>query len=149
MNWAAVFWLVLLVVFLAAEAATVTLTCLWFAAGSLAAMVVSMTGGGIGFQTAVFLVVSAALLTALRPLVRKYVTPKVTRTNVDSVIGATGLVTAAISNVEAKGQVRLGAMEWSARSSSGEPIEVGTLIRVDRVEGVKVFVTVAEVPEKV
>ena len=149
MNWAAVFWLVLLVVFLAAEAATVTLTCLWFAAGSLAAMVVSMTGGGIGFQTAVFLVVSAALLTALRPLVRKYVTPKVTRTNVDSVIAATGLVTAAISNVEAKGQVRLGAMEWSARSSSGEPIEVGTLIRVDRVEGVKVFVTVAEVPEKV
>ena len=149
MNWAAIFWLVLLVIFLATEAATVTVTSLWFAAGALAAMIVSMTGGGIGFQTAVFLVVSAILLTALRPLVRKYLTPKVTATNVDSVIGSTGLVTAPICNVEAKGQVKLSGMEWSARSSSGEPIEACSLIRVERVEGVKVFVTPVEVPEKV
>ena len=149
MNWAAIVWLVLLVVFLAAEAATVTVTCLWFAAGALAAMIVSMLGGGIGIQTAVFLVVSAILLTALRPLVRKFLTPKVTRTNVDSIIGTQGLVTTPICNVEAKGQVKLNGMDWTARSTSGAPIEAGTLIRVDRVEGVKVFVSPAEVPETV
>ena len=149
MNWAAILWLILMVLFLAAEAATVTVTCLWFAAGALAAMIVSLLGGGIGFQTAVFLVVSAALLTALRPLVRKHFTPRLTKTNVDSVIGTTGLVTAAISNVEAKGQVKLGAMYWTARSTSGEPIAEGTLVRADRIEGVKVFVTPAEVPSEV
>ena len=83
------------------------------------------------------------------PIARKYFTPKLTKTNVDSVIGAKGLVTGAIDNVKAQGQVKLGAMEWTARSSSGEPIAEGTLIRVDKVEGVKVFVTPVKVLEKV
>ena len=96
-----------------------------------------------------FLVVSTVLLLALRPLVRKYVTPKVIRTNVDSVIGSRGIVTAPIHNVEARGQVKLNGMDWTARSTSGDPIEAGTLVRVDRVEGVKVFVSPAEVPETV
>ena len=42
MNWTAVIWLVLLVIFLAAEASTVTLISLWFAAGALAALLVWM-----------------------------------------------------------------------------------------------------------
>ena len=149
MNWAACIWLILMVVFLAAEASTVTLVSLWFAAGALAAMVVSLTGGGIGFQVAAFLTVSVVLLTALRPLLRKYITPKLTKTNIDSVIGATGYVTASINNVTAEGQVKLGAMYWTARSTSGETIPEGTLIRADRIEGVKVFVSPADVPAQV
>ena len=88
-------------------------------------------------------------LLALRPLVKKYVTPKVTATNVDSIVGSTGLVTAAIDNVSASGQVKLGAMEWTARSTSGQPIPVGTLVKVDKIEGVKAFVSPAEVPANV
>lgn len=149
MNWAAILWLFLLAAFLAVEASTVTVVSLWFAAGALVALVVNLMGGGIWFQVSMFLVVSTILLVALRPLVRKYFTPKVTRTNVDSVIGSSGLVTVAIDNVQALGQVKLGAMYWTARSTSGAPIPEGTLIRVDRVEGVKVFVTPAEVPETV
>ena len=149
MNWAAILWLFLLAAFLAVEASTVTVISMWFAAGALVALVVNLMGGGIWFQVSMFLVVSTILLVALRPLVRKYFTPKVTRTNVDSVIGSSGLVTVAIDNVQALGQVKLGAMYWTARSTSGAPIPEGTLIRVDRVEGVKVFVTPAEVPETV
>ena len=144
-----IIWLVLLIVFLIVEAATVVMICLWFAGGALAALIVSLTGGGIGFQTAVFLVVSAVLLTALRPLVRKHFTPRLTKTNVDSIIGTTGLVTVAISNIEAKGQVKLGAMYWTARSTSGESIAEGTHVTIDRVEGVKVFVSPAEIPAKI
>lgn len=149
MNWAAIIWLVLMVVFLVTEASTVTLVSLWFAAGSLAAMIVSLLSGAIWLQVAVFLAVSAILLTALRPLVRKYVTPKLTRTNIDSVIGSTGLVTVAIDNVAAAGQVKLGAMVWTARSTSGETIPEGTLVRVDKIEGVKVLVSPAEVPANI
>ena len=145
MNWEALIWLVLLVVFLLAEASTVTLISLWFAAGSLAAMVVSLLQGPIWLQVAAFLVVSVILLIALRPVLHRYVTPRLTKTNVDSVIGSTGYVTAAIDNASAQGQVKLGAMYWTARSSSGEPIAEGTLIRADRIEGVKVFVSPAEV----
>lgn len=141
MNWAAILWLVLMVAFLAAEASTVTLISLWFAAGALAAMVVSLLGGAVWLQTAVFLAVSVVLLLALRPLVRKFITPKVTKTNVDSVVGSTGLVTAPIDNVSATGQVKLGAMYWTARSTTGDPIDAGVKVTVDRIEGVKVFVT--------
>ena len=149
MNWAAILWLILMVVFLVTEASTVTLVSLWFAAGALAAMILSLFHAAVWLQVTAFVAVSALLLTALRPLVRKFVTPKVTRTNVDSVIGSTGLVTTAINNVSAQGQVKLGAMVWTARSSSGEAIPEGTLVRVDRIEGVKVYVTPIEVSAKV
>ena len=141
MNWAAIIWLLLTVIFLITEASTVTLVSLWFAAGALAAMAAALLGASLWIQIALFLAVSVLLLTALRPLVRKHITPKLTATNIDSVIGSTGLVTAPIDNVTASGQAKLGAMVWTARSTSGKPIPEGTLIRVDRIEGVKVFVS--------
>ena len=149
MNWAAIIWLGLTVVFLIAEAATVTVISLWFAAGAQAAMTIALVGGAIWAQALTFLVVSAAALTALRPLVRKYLTPKLTATNIDSVIGAVGIVTAAIDNIGASGQVKLNGMEWTARSTSGESIKAGTKVRVDKIEGVKVFVSPAEIPANV
>ena len=149
MNMAAIVWLVLMVVFLAAEASTVSMVSLWFAAGALIALLTALAGGPAWLQTLLFLAVSAGLLLALRPLVKKYLSPKLTATNVDSVVGSTGLVTAAIDNVSAVGQVKLGAREWTARSTSGQPIPAGTLVKVDRIEGVKAFVSPAEVPANV
>ena len=119
---------------------------LWFAAGALGAMAMALAGGSTWLQVLTFLVVSAVALTALRPLTRKYLTPKLTATNIDSVIGSVGIVTADIDNIAAAGQVKLNGMEWSARSTSGAPIPAGTKIRVDRIEGVKVFVTPEEIP---
>ena len=150
MNWGfTTIWLVLMVVFLAVEATTVTMVSLWFAAGSLAALVVSLLGGPLWLQILVCLAVSAATLALLRPLVRKYMTPKLTRTNVDSVIGSKGYVTIAVDNLSAEGQVKLGGMYWTARSTSGAPLAEGTLVKVDRIEGVKVFVSEADVPANV
>ena len=149
MNFAAIVWLVLMVVFLAAEASTVSMVSLWFAAGALIALLTALAGGPAWLQTLLFLAVSTGLLLALRPLVKKYLSPKLTATNVDSVVGSTGIGTAAIDNVSAAGQVKLGAMEWTARSTSGQPIPAGTLVKVDRIEGVKAFVSPVEVPANV
>ena len=146
MNWGfTMIWLALTLVFLAVEAATVTMVSLWFAAGSLAALLVALVGGPLWLQILVCLAVSAALLALLRPLVRKFLTPRLTRTNVDSVIGSKGYVTIAIDNEAAVGQVKLGSMVWTARSTSGSAIPEETLVKVDRIEGVKVFVSPAEV----
>lgn len=148
MNWAAMVWLALMVFFIMVEASTVTMVSTWFAIGSLAAMITSLLSGPVWLQVVLFFVVSGALLALLRPVARRHFTPKLTKTNIDSVIGSTGLVTSRIDNVTSSGQVKLGAMEWTARSTSGEPIEAGTQVKVDRIEGVKVFVTPAEVPVK-
>lgn len=149
MKFAAFVWLGLMILFLIAEGATVSLVSLWFAAGAVVAMFAALLGAGAWLQTGLFLVVSGALLLMLRPIVRRYLVPKITPTNVDSLVGSTGLVTEAIDNVTASGQVKLGAMEWTARSTTGENIPQGTLIRVDRIEGVKVYVTPVNVPQKI
>lgn len=142
MNTAAVVWFALMVVFLIAEGVCpFHLISVWFSVGALAAVVVSLLGGAVWLQVTVFLVVSAGLLIALWPISRKLLQPKAIRTNVDALIDSQGYVTADIDNLTATGQVKLGAMEWTARSTTGDPIKAGTLVKVDRIEGVKAFVT--------
>lgn len=143
MYYAALFWLGLMIFFIFVEANTVALMSIWFAAGSLVAAVAAVLGAEIWLQAVLFFAVSAVLLACLRPFVRKFIKPKVVATNVDAIVGSTGYVTAPIDNIAAQGQVKLGAMEWSARSTGGEPIPEKTLVKVDRIEGVKVFVTPA------
>lgn len=146
MNWAAPYtWLALLLVFIIAEAACpIHLVSLWFAMGAVVAMLAAALGAPTWLQITLFTVVSCVLLISLWPLARKYLNPKHTSTNVDSVIGSTGLVIATIDNLEATGQVKLNGIPWSARSTSGDPIPEGARIRVDRIEGVKVFVSAVE-----
>ncbi len=150
MNWAAMIWFCLLLLFLVVEAAcAIHLVSIWFAAGALTAMVVSFLGGPVWLQITLFLMVSGVLVVLMWPFTRKFLNPKLTKTNVDSVVGSEGFVTAAIDNTKATGQVKLGAMEWTARSTAGNSIPEGVLVKVDRIEGVKVFVTPVEVTAKV
>ena len=139
-----IIWLVLMVIFLVAEALTVSMVSLWFAAGAVVALLLSLLHLQVWVQVVLFFVVSGVLLACLRPMVRRHFTPKLTRTNVDAIVGTKGMVTAEIDNVCAAGQVKLGSMEWSARSTDGQIIPVGTMVQVDRIEGVKAYVTPVE-----
>ena len=140
------YWLAAMVLFVLAEAATVRLVSAWFAVGALAAALTALLGAPLWAQVIVFLTVSGALLAMLRPMVRKHLKPKIVPTNTEALIGNVGVVTEDIDNVAARGRVKLGAMSWSARSAGGVPIPQGTRVRVERIEGVKVFVVPAEVP---
>ena len=141
-----ILWLILFVAFLVVEASTVAVVSLWFAVGALAAMVTGLCGGQLWLQVAIFIGVSALLLALLRPIMKKFVTPKMVATNADSLIGTAGIVIEEIDNINAKGRVKLDGMEWSARSTSGENISAGAQVRVDRISGVKVYVTPVEAP---
>jgi len=142
MNPASILWFVLLVVFLVVEAACpVHLVSIWFAASALVAAIISLLGGQLWLQVTAFIVVSVALLISLWPLVKKFIRPKITPTNVDATVGSQGYVTAQVDNLYAQGKVKLNGMEWTARSSDGQTIPQGTLVKVDRIEGVKAFVT--------
>lgn len=134
-------WFALLIVFVAVEAATVNMVSTWFALGSLTALIVALIGGELWLQILVFLTISAVALALLRPLAKKYFTPRITRTNVDALTGKTCMCVSAIDNVAGCGQVKVGDVEWTARSTTGEPISVGEQVKIDRVEGVKVYVT--------
>ena len=128
-----------------AEAATVGLVSIWFAAGAAVAMIVSALNGPIWLQVLVFLAVSIVLLALLRPFVNRVSNPNKQATNADRNIGQQALVIEEINNLEDTGAVKLDGVVWSARSEQGEIIPVGRLIEVKRIAGVKLYV--AEVPK--
>ena len=65
-------------------------------------------------------------------------------TNADSNIGKEAVVTEHIDNLQGSGAVRISGVEWSARSADGSEIEKGAVVRVLRIEGVKVCVERAD-----
>ena len=134
------FWLIIMVLFLAVEAATVGLVCIWFAAGALIALLAAMCGAQLWLQIVLFLVVSAATLYFTRPLVRRYVNSKVEPTNADMVIGKECRVTETVDNIAGTGAVYVDGKTWTARSENDEVIQEGTLVTAKSIDGVKLIV---------
>ena len=116
-----IFWLAALILFGVGEAVTVGLTSIWFALGSLGALIVSSLGFGFWPQFITFVVLSAISMALLRPIARKLLKPNYSATNADRVLGTTGLVTEEINNIAGKGLVNLSGQVWSARSSQQQP----------------------------
>ncbi|WP_130870420.1 NfeD family protein [Intestinimonas massiliensis (ex Afouda et al. 2020)] len=135
-----ILWLVALIALVVLEAATVGLVSLWFALGSLAALITSFFIHNIWVQFGVFLVVSLVSLLVIRPLARRYVTPKQVATNADRAVGAEGVVTQAIDNLKATGQVSVKGAVWTARTEDETVVPVGATVKVLRIEGVKLIV---------
>ena len=134
-------WLVLMIVLAITEAGTLGLTAIWFAFGSLVAMIAAILGANIWVQLILFLVASAVLLYFTRPLARKYFNNKArVKTNADRVVGMHGVVTERIDNEAAAGQVRVAGQVWTARSIDGTVIEAGEGVVVRSIAGVKVMV---------
>ena len=138
------FWLIVMVLFLAVEAVTVGLVCIWFAAGSLIALLAAMCGAQLWLQIVVFLVVSAATLYFTRPLVKRYVNSKVEPTNADMVIGKECRVTETVDNIAGTGAVYVDGKTWTARSENDEVIQAGTLVTAKSIDGVKLIVAAPE-----
>ena len=134
-------WLVLLVIFLAVELATMGLTTIWFAGGALAAFLVSLAGGSLTLQVVVFIAAAVILLIFTRPFAVKYINQNRVKTNADSLIGETAVVTEAIDNLAGAGQVRVNGQIWTARSSEEDrEIPEGTRVRILEISGVKLMV---------
>ncbi|MBP5154004.1 MAG: NfeD family protein [Lachnospiraceae bacterium] len=135
------YWLIALVIFLIVEGFTAGLTTIWFAAGSLLAFIAAVCGLDLVWQAVIFVLSSVILLFATRPLVKKFVNSRTSRTNADSVIGREAVVTETISNLSASGAITLDGMTWTARSVDPEKeIPAGQTVVVREIRGVKCMV---------
>lgn len=135
-----ILWLVLFIVFLVVEVLTVSLTCIWFAVGSLLALILALFNVPIGVQVILFAIVSIVLMIFTKPVLSRKLLSNREKTNYESVIGQNAKVTEQINNIENKGTVMLNGLEWTARSVDDRVIEVGAIVEVVKVEGVKVIV---------
>lgn len=140
-DFSAIFWLVLLILFIVMESVTTSLVSIWFAAGSLAALILAGLKVQFWVQITVFVAVSIVLLLATRPFAKKFLEPKITKTNFDRIIGEICLVEEEINNLNETGSVKIKGTTWTARSSEDKILPVGTTVEIIRIEGVKVFVS--------
>lgn len=138
----AMYWLVLLIVLVVIEIITLGLTTIWFAGGALAAFVLAMLDVSPVIQWAVFCVVSLVLLFGTRPWALKFFNgQKQEKTNVDSLMGKTAVVTAEICNLEGRGEVFVNGLIWTARTEEdSEIIPKDAHVEIIAVEGVKLIV---------
>ena len=134
-------WLGLVAVLLVIEALTVGLTTIWFAGGALAAAIAAWAGVGQIVQWILFIVVSLVLLIFTRPVAVRYMNRGVEKTNVERLIGQKAIVIQKVDNLSQTGQVRVGDVEWMARTRSDDvQIPEKTVAVIKEVQGVKLIV---------
>ena len=139
-TWFAVFWLVLAIVLGVFEAVTVQLVAVWFALGSLAAIVPSLMGGSVWVQFAVFVFVSLLALAATRPFVQTLKSRHV-HTNADSLIGQIGIVVSdCIDPSRGLGRVAIAGQDWAAITEDGSMVQKDEHVLVKGITGVKLIV---------
>lgn len=137
-----VVWLVFAVIMLVVEIVTTGLVTLWFAVGSIVAMIMDLCGAPLVSQIVVMAVVSIVCFILcmiwVRPKLESLRKKNVQKTNADRLIGREGVVTVPLNAVEGKGQVKVDGQIWSAKAA--EDLKEGTKIKVRSIEGVKLVI---------
>lgn len=133
-------WLIVLAVMVVIEIATMGLTTVWFAGGALVAAIAAMFGASLPIQIVLFVVVSIVFILAMRPLAKRYLDKSRTKTNIEEIPGQVAKVSKRIDNFNEQGEVILKGMEWMAREVNNQIVEVGEMVTVKKVSGVKLIV---------
>jgi membrane protein implicated in regulation of membrane protease activity len=135
-----VIWLIVAVAFGVGEIATLSFFLAPFAGGALVAAVVSGAGGPTALSWVAFLVVSVALLAALRPIALRHrkQAPSL-RTGTAALVGRTATVIERVGADE--GCVRLDGEIWTARPYDEDQVfEAGTRVQVLEIRGATALV---------
>lgn len=136
-----IIWGVIFAVMVIAEIVSMQLVSIWFAAGALAAFIVSICGLSMGMQMFVFMLVSVLLLSVTRPLLKKFKVSNTQPTNIDLDIGKTAVIVEAVNNETDSGRAKLNGVDWKAVSTEGSVISEGSIVRIDNIKGTKLYVT--------
>lgn len=137
-----IMWLILAAIFIILEFISMGLTTIWFAGGSIVALIAAALGTPWYIQVILFIVVSVVLLVITRPFAEKHLNSKLKDTNLDSLIGKHAIVITDINNLEDTGQIKLNGVEWTARTTDdNDTIEAGNTVKVNKIAGVKAIVS--------
>lgn len=135
MNW--VFWLCLVIVLSIIEIATINLLTVWFVLSGIVTLILSFFIEDVAILSTVFAILGIILMIITRPIIKKLQKGNLEKTNLERIIGASGLVTEEIKKNKV-GEVKVDGKRWSAISN--KKIEVGEEIVVEKIEGVKLVV---------
>lgn len=143
-------WASVAVVLGIAEAVSVQLVAIWPCIGAVCALIATVFGAPLWLQMVVFILITALLLLATRPAVKRIMNRKMESTNADRVLGQTGVVVEQIDNVAETGRVLANGLRWRARAEQGTGrIAPDSRVSIQRIEGATLIVSpLAETPEE-
>ena len=130
-------WLIFFIILVIIELITVNLVTIWFALGALITSLVSLYTTDTVILLAFFVVTSLLLLILTKPVVKKLKVQKVVATNLDQVIGKTGIVSVPIEK-DKIGEVKVLGKTWSAYSD--KEISKDKKVKILSISGVKLKV---------
>jgi len=128
-------WLIAAGALAIAEALSVDLVLIMFAAAALLAAGAAALAAPAALQVAVFAAASLALLVVVRPLAkRRLELPHHERMGIEALVGRNAVVTHTVD--EHGGRVKLAGEEWSAEAfDPTQVLEVGRTVRVMEIRG--------------
>ena len=134
-------WIAVLVVAVVGEAMTTDLVAIWFFPAALISLVLELCSVPWWVQLLVFILIGLVLVLSMRRICRRFLGAKEPKTNAESLIGRTCMVTEEISNINEVGEVKVGGLCWSARAEDpARVIAVGEQVTILKIEGVKLIV---------
>lgn len=134
-------WLGIFVISIIVEFATSELVSVWFALGSIFALIISVIPGVPYYISIIlFFVVSIFCLVLLRPLSKKLLSRNIVKSNVEEIIGKRGVVIKDITDLE-RGEIKINDVVWTAELADGEgPINKEEIVFVVAINGNKLIV---------
>lgn len=140
------FWIAIAIIAAILEGCTVQLVSIWFAVSAVASAITAVFTDNLMIQISVFVVVAIVCVAIARPLARRFKNRHGdVPTNYDRYIGKIAEVIVDINNLESVGQVKVEGSIWSAKSTTNDILPVGTKVKVEAIEGVKMVVTLVNV----
>ena len=135
-----ILWGLLAIVATLAEALTAQLVAIWFLPGAIISLILALCGAPVWAQFTVFAVATVASAVLFTKIFKKHIKPRITLSGAEALIGEQAVVTLAINNLAAEGQVKVRGQVWSARSEGSDVIiEENTVVTVVGIEGVKLI----------
>ncbi|MBP3461868.1 MAG: NfeD family protein [Bacilli bacterium] len=134
-------WLIIIILLIIVEVMTINLTTIWFVISGLFALLLSFFTDNFFIQFFVFTIGGIVLLIVTRPILKNIIKEKKESTNLDRVIGMTGIVTEKIKK-NATGEVKVDGKRWTAFANQN--IDTNSTVKVLEIDGVKLKVEKVE-----
>lgn len=138
MTW---IWLGVTLLAIVAELFTTELISVWFVGGGIVAIILSFFEGiGWQWQLLTFIIVTALLITLLRPVVKKYFTKNNdNNTNIEA-LKSRKVRMLSTATFDQLGTAKINGIVWSVKSQNDETLEKGSIVEIMEISGTKLIV---------
>ncbi len=132
-----IFWIILIIFLTIIEIVTINLVTIWYVASAILALILSFFTNNFTIQFAVFVIFGTIFLLTTKKTFDRLLKEKREKTNLDRVVGMTGIVTEEITKTK-NGAVKVDGKVWTAQAD--KKIKVDSIVKILEINSTKLKV---------